>query len=280
MKIIFSEKCLEYSQPGHPESPERVRSTVEHLKQYYEVVRPTPVDEEDILLVHSQGLIDRVLTGSFYDGDSPAYPNLAIYAKLSAGSAVLSSEMALEGIASMSLMRPPGHHAGKDFLGGFCYFNNVAIAAAKALKRVDRVAIIDFDCHHGNGTQDIFVGDERVLYVSLHQSPLYPGTGHRSQLNCRNFPVEAFTDGDAYMTIFAEALAEVAGFSPDLVAVSAGFDTFKEDPITSLGLEIETFEEIGKRIRWLDVPTFSVLEGGYSTGMPQCVHAYLKGLES
>ncbi|MEW6413204.1 MAG: histone deacetylase [Candidatus Zixiibacteriota bacterium] len=280
MKIIFSKRCLEYSQPGHPESPERVRSTFEHLKDHYEVVEPTPADVADLLLVHTRDLIDRVSAGNFYDGDSPAYPHLAFYARLSAGAALMALKLALEGTASISLMRPPGHHAGKNFLGGFCYFNNVAIAAAKALDKVRRVAIIDFDCHHGNGTQDIFMGSDRVLYVSLHQSPLYPGTGYRSELNCRNFPVDAFTSGDDYMKIFSIALDEVREFSPELVAVSAGFDTFKEDPITNLGLDIETFERIGEAISSLGVPTFSLLEGGYSSGMPYCVQAYLNGLES
>jgi len=165
-------------------------------------------------------------------------------------------------------------------MGGFCYFNNIAVAAARALDKVSKVAIIDFDCHHGNGTQDIFMGHEKVLYVSLHQSPLYPGTGTRTELNCLNYPVSAGTEEAAYLETLSDALGEVDHFSPDLIAVSAGFDTFREDPITNLDLDIPTFEKIGNEIKALGKPVFSVLEGGYSAKMPQCVQSYLRGLGS
>jgi acetoin utilization deacetylase AcuC-like enzyme len=103
---------------------------------------------------------------------------------LAAGAALGAQEIALSGENVFSLMRPPGHHAGRDSLGGFCYFNNIAIAIAKALIKIKKAVILDLDCHHGNGTQDIFLGDNRVLYISLHQSPLYPGTGLKSAKNC------------------------------------------------------------------------------------------------
>ena len=279
MKIIFADSCLEYGQSGHPETPERVRSVYEALKDEYEIIAPEPATEDDVLLVHSKELLDRVKSGSFYDGDSPVYPNLYSHVMLAVGGALAAAEYAINGIPSFSIMRPPGHHAGTGFLGGFCYFNNIAIAAARALDKVNKVAIIDFDCHHGNGTQDIFMEHERVLYVSLHQSPLYPGTGTRTELNCLNYPVLAGTDEAAYLDTFSEALGEVNYFNPDLVAVSAGFDTFREDPITHLNLDIGTFEKIGRLIEALDKPVFSVLEGGYSAKMPQCAQSYLKGLK-
>lgn len=278
MKIIYSEKCLEYSQAGHPESPRRVSATYEFLKSKYEFVEPKPADERDLLAVHTESLVGQVRSGDFWDGDSPAYPGLYEYAILSAGAAVLAADYAMKGMPSFSLMRPPGHHAGKAFLGGFCYFNNVAIAAVKSLQQVEKVAIIDFDCHHGNGTEDIFLGHDRVLYVSLHQSPLYPGTGFRSELNCRNFPVAAGTGEEAYLATFNDALAEIREFDPGLIGVSAGFDTFKEDPLTGLGLEVGSYEKIGRLIASLDRPVFSVLEGGYSEKLPECIDSYLKGV--
>jgi len=278
MKIVFSNKCLEYSQAGHPESPERIRASYAYLKDKFEFVPPGEIEEGDILLVHSRSLLDSVKTGRIYDGDSPSYPNIFSYAKLSAGAAVTASEIALKGDLSLSLLRPPGHHAGRDFLGGFCYFNNVAIAVAKALQKVSKAAIIDFDCHHGNGTQDIFLGKQNVLYVSLHQSPLYPGTGLTSEGNCLNFPLPAGTDEPAYMTAFSKAIEAIYRFAPDLVAVSAGFDTYKGDPLAGLRLEISTYEKIGKAIRDLDVPVFAVLEGGYSDDLPECIYHFLKGL--
>ena len=280
MKIIFSERCLHYSQAGHPESPERVRASYEYLKNKYELVPPTDIEELDILRVHSQTLLDSVKTGRFYDGDSPNYPNIFSYAKLSAGAAVKASDIALNSEKAISLLRPPGHHAGRDSLGGFCYFNNVAIAVAKALMQVGKMAIIDFDCHHGNGTQDIFLGKPNVLYVSLHQSPLYPGTGLTSEGNCLNFPVPAGTNEANYMTTFSTAIDEVSKFDPDLIAVSAGFDTYKGDPLTGLSLEISTYEKIGKAISAMGKPVFAVLEGGYSKDLPECIHSFLIGLDS
>ncbi len=279
MKIVFSQKCLEYSQAGHPESPERVRASYAYLKDKFEFVHPDEINEADILLVHSQSLLDSVKTGSFYDADSPSYSDIFFYAKLSAGAAMKASEIALKGDLSLSLMRPPGHHVGRDFLGGFCYFNNVAIAVAKALQQVGKVAIIDFDCHHGNGTQDIFLGKPNVLYVSLHQSPLYPGTGLTSEENCLNFPIPSGTDELGYMATFSKAIDKVKKFDPDLVAVSAGFDTYKGDPLTGLHLEILTYEKIGTAIRQLEKPVFAVLEGGYSNDLPECIRQFLSGLD-
>lgn len=280
MKIIFAEKCLEYSQPGHPESPERVRPVYERLRKEFELIEPEPITDDDVLAVHSPKLLAQVKTEDFYDGDSPAYPGIYSYAMLSAGGAVTAAELALKGTPAFSLLRPPGHHAGKNFLGGFCYLNNIAIAAARALKSVKKVAIIDFDCHHGNGTQDIFLGHKQVVYVSLHQSPLYPGTGFRSEQNCLNYPVMGGTGEAEYLAVLSEAVGRVAEFAPDLIAVSAGFDTFKEDPITGLRLEVESYKEIGREIKSLEVPVFSILEGGYSGRMAECVHSYLKGLMS
>ncbi len=278
MKIVFSNKCLEYSQAGHPESPERVRASYAYLKDKFEFVLPGEIEEADILLVHSQSLLDSVKIGRFYDADSPSYPDIFAYARLSASAAVTASEITLKGDLSLSLLRPPGHHVGRDFLGGFCYFNNVAIAVAKAMQRVGKVAIIDFDCHHGNGTQDIFLGKQNVLYVSLHQSPLYPGTGLTSEGNCLNFPLPAGTDELGYMTIFMTAMEAVYRFAPDLIAVSAGFDTYKGDPLTGLHLEKSTYGKIGKAIREMGKPTFAVLEGGYSADLPECICHFLKGL--
>jgi acetoin utilization deacetylase AcuC-like enzyme len=280
MKILYSDTCLEYSQPGHPESPDRVRSAYAFLEHKHDFLTPEAASDDDVLLVHTEQLLNQIRTGNFYDGDSPAYPNLYRHALLSAGGAIAAANLALEGSLSLSLMRPPGHHAGRSFLGGFCYFNNIAIAVAGILDRVEKVAIIDFDCHHGNGTQDIFLGHDSVLYVSLHQSPLYPGTGIQSELNCRNYPVMAGTDETGYMAVFSEAMGEVAEFKPDVIAISAGFDTYKEDPITRVALEIDSYQKIGRSIKSLGLPTFSVLEGGYSGKMPQCIESYLKGLDS
>jgi len=280
MKIFFSIRCLKYFQIGHPESPERVQSTYLFLKDKgYEFTEPGQCSDEDILLAHSGNLLDEVKSGGFYDLDTPALPGIYEYARLSAGSAIMAAEACLDGERAFSLMRPPGHHATRDTLGGFCYFNNIAIACLKVKGRVGRIAIVDFDCHHGNGTEDIFLGREGFLYVSLHQSPLYPGTGLSSRENCLNYPLSPETTAEDYLRVFEGAMGEVERFNPDLVAVSAGFDSYRLDPLTHLSLEKETYREIGRMLSAMERPIFAVLEGGYSRDLPECVYQFLVGLE-
>ncbi|MEM1555965.1 MAG: histone deacetylase [Candidatus Bathyarchaeia archaeon] len=287
MYIVFSEKCLEYWSPGHPESPERVYRTYKILAEKgYKFVQPEPCSEEDLLLGHSKRYVESIKNGAFFDPDTPALPGIYEYARLAVGAAIKSMEIALGGDLAFSLMRPPGHHAGVDGRAlnaptlGFCYFNNIAIACKKALQRVGKVAIIDIDCHHGNGTQEIFLGERRVLFVSLHRfGGVYPGTGFKSVENCLNYPlIYAFGDNE-YLKVLGEAMKEVEKFDPDLVAISAGFDTYKYDPVCSLGLSMEAYEKIGQIIARLNRKTFAVLEGGYGRDMPQCVLNFLKGLE-
>jgi len=271
---------LAYKEWNHPESPERVKLTVEVLgRNDYKFLEPEPAKEEDLLLVHSKNLIDQVKNEKFSDLDTPILRNIFQYALLSVGGSIKAMEETLNGMISFSLMRPPGHHAGRDFLGGFCYFNNIAVVVAKGLKIVDRIAILDIDCHHGNGTEDIFRGHQNVLYVSLHESPLYPGTGLESYLNCRNFPLPPKTGEDKYLETLRVALREIKKFQPDLLAISAGFDTYKKDPLTYFGLEIESYKKIGQLIAKLKIPFFAVLEGGYSSDLSQCVLEFLRGLK-
>ena len=272
MKIIFDERCLEFNEPGHPESPERVRRAAEYLRERFDFVEPEPAREEDLLLVHTPGLIESVKNLTFYDWDCPRYPNIYEYALLAAGGAILAGE-----VGGFSLMRPPGHHVGRDFLGGFCYFNNIAIAVKRSGKRT---LILDIDAHHGNGTQDIFLGDPQVVYVSLHRSPLYPGTGLSSVQNCFNFPLPARCGDQVYLETLDRALDRaLQDFQPEQVAISAGFDGYERDPLASLGLSIETYREIGARIAKLGLPVFAVLEGGYvPEALGPLIEALIRGL--
>ncbi|MBM3860292.1 MAG: histone deacetylase family protein [Verrucomicrobia bacterium] len=278
MHLVYSPRCLEYAAPGHPESPDRLRWILAALpKDQHTWLTPEPCAEEDILRVHTAEMLNRVRTGAFYDGDTPSFPNIYELARLSAGAAILASEQAIAGRKAFALVRPPGHHATRDRVMGFCYFNNIAIAVARLTQRT---AILDFDCHHGNGTEDIFYRDKRVLYVSLHQFPCYPGTGAFSQANCRNYPLPPGTEPSAYLAALDKSLDEIRAFKPELLALSAGFDSYKGDPITSMGLEIETFGEIGRRIAALKVPAFATLEGGYAPELGKCVAAFVDGWES
>lgn len=281
IKIIYSARCLEYSEPGHPESPDRVRNSYQYLKKLgYKFIKPEPAREADILLVHNQDLVNQVKQGSFYDPDTPNIPEIFSYALLSAGAAITTATLTLSGDNTFSLMRPPGHHATRDQLGGFCYFNNMAIAVKKIINKVKRIAIVDIDCHHGQGTQDIFQGDDNVLYVSLHQRGIYPGTGLASSNNGLNYPLDANTGPKEYLTVLSEAMEQIKKFKPNLLAISVGFDTYKKDSLTGLALEIETYEKIGQILAQFKLPLFAVLEGGYSQDMPQCIHNFLKGLET
>lgn len=279
MKIVFSKKCLGYDSPGHPESSERVQRTYELLTRSkdFKFVAPEPCSRQDLLLVHSPSLVNTIKHGKFFNPETPALPNIYEYARLSAGGAILAMNLSLKEGKAFSLMRPPGHHAGKAKFEGFCYFNNIAIAAAKALEKAGKVAIIDVDAHHGNGSQDIFLGKKNVIYVSLHQfGNFYPGTGKHHEKNCYNFPLESGTDESLYLQKLEVALEIIERFKPDLVAVSAGFDTFEEDPLAGLKLEIETYSKMAKMIADLKKPSFAVLEGGYSEKLPDCVYSFLK----
>jgi acetoin utilization deacetylase AcuC-like enzyme len=291
MVIVYSPRCLDYAAAGHPENPDRVRSAVAQLhKEFHTWVTPAPCADEDILRVHTLELLNAVRTGEFADADTPVFPEIFEIAKLSAGGAMLAAEHALAGRPALSLMRPPGHHAERDRVMGFCYLNNIAIAVARTLEsspKVRRVAILDFDCHHGNGTEDIFRGDERVLFASLHQSPCYPGTGLVSERNCLNYPLPPGTGPERFLATLDEALGRIRAFQPDALAVSAGFDAHQNDPITHMGLEVETFHQIGRRIADLTqpapkapaLPCFAVLEGGYSREVAKCVEAFVSGWE-
>jgi acetoin utilization deacetylase AcuC-like enzyme len=172
---------------------------------------------------------------------------------------------------------------------GFCYFNNIAIAVARILETgtARKVAILDFDCHHGNGTEQIFQGDQRVLFVSLHQSPCYPGTGLVSRENCLNYPLPPGTGPDEFLAALDDAFGNIRAFQPEVLAISAGFDSYKGDPITQMKLEIDTYHDIGLRIARLcreggpssRLPGFAVLEGGYSRDFARCVEAFVNGWE-
>ncbi len=281
MKIIYSPKCLEYYSPGHPESPERVKNSYEFLEEKgFEFVEPIACSEKDVLLVHSKEHLEKVKNGNFYDVDTPNLPGIFEYACLAAGAALKAAKLCSKDVTTFSLMRPPGHHAGRNSIEGFCYFNNIAIAVEKMIKekKYKRVAIVDIDCHHGNGTEEIFLGRTDILYFSLHQMGIYPGTGYESKQNCINVPLPTRTTGEIYLKYFEKSLKKVREFRPNLIAVSAGFDTYKKDPLCSLELEIETYKIISHKLAAFNLPLFALLEGGYSKDLPQCIYSFLEGL--
>ena len=285
MTIITDERCTGYSSPGHPERPARVARTLAKLREQKELAlkwaAPVEVTESIIELAHTKEHIAHVKSaGSDFDGDTPAHPNIFEHARRSVGGALHAMKLARSGEHTFSLLRPPGHHATQNHAMGFCYLNSIAIAALEALATgVKRVAVFDFDVHHGNGTEAILLDKPNAAFYSIHQHPCYPGTGTENVgKNCFNFPVAPRTPRESYRKVLTRALDELKQFKPELICVSAGFDCYARDPLAQETLEAEDFFWLGETLRKTDIPFFSVLEGGYSSDLPELIFAYLKGV--
>jgi len=284
---------------GHPERPERLRAIVDLLRARpiagTRIVAPSPVPLEAALRVHTPAHVQRVSAArgkhASFDPDTHASPPSVDAAMLAAGAAVEAVDAVLDGRAknAFALVRPPGHHAEPGRVMGFCLLNNVAIAAEHALARpgIERVLVIDWDVHHGNGTQAAFYGRRDVLFFSAHQYPFYPGTGALHEHGqgegegyTLNVPLPAgATDGD-YRRMLADLLVPAADrFRPDLVLVSAGFDAHRLDPLGGMGLTEEGFADLCAVVKSIAEAHAGgrlvlVLEGGYDLlGLAQSVHA-------
>jgi len=285
MKIIFTPKCLEYSN-AHIESPERVEKAYNILKSRgYEFIEPSPAPINDLLTVHTKEYVERIKMGRFYDPDTPAYEGIFDYACLAVGGAMLAAKE-----NGFSLMRPPGHHAGRNGIAlnaptlGFCYFNNIAIAV-KGLRV--RTLILDIDCHAPNGTTEIFYESDQVLLLSLHQWPAYPGSGWYTEIGSGkgrgykiNIPLYPNTGDDIYIRTLEEFLPPlVEQFRPKMIAISAGFDAHKSETLTQMNLSANSFYKIGLLLGGITKDIMLVLEGGYSATLPKLVYTLLEGLE-
>jgi acetoin utilization deacetylase AcuC-like enzyme len=263
---------------GHPENGRRIEVLLEALGGWVEA---EPAAAADIERCHTREYIEQirsVATTTYLDADTICTPTSFEAALLAAGAAI---EAVRRG--GFSLGRPPGHHALPDQAMGFCLFDNIAIAArwAQAELGIERVAIVDWDVHHGNGTQAIFAGDDSVLFVSLHQWPLYPGSGGPDEQaqTTLNVPLPAGCGDAQYMRAFDEIVEpEVRSFDPELVLVSAGFDAHIADPMGEMQVTAEGFRELSARCAALAPRTAAVLEGGYNLEtLPALVEAALEG---
>ena len=243
---------------------------------------PGPAIDEELLRAHPQEHLARIASpAGAFDADTPAYQKIDFYARQSTGAALEAARAALRGERTFSLMRPPGHHATKDRAMGFCYFGNVAVAALDALKNgAERVAIWDFDAHHGNGTEDIVAHNVQIHFASIHQFPAYPGTGAESFANIDNYPIAPGTPRKDHVAIAKRALDKLSKFNPDLLLVSAGFDAYAGDPLVEMTLQLEDFITFGEWLHQIDIPTAAILEGGYSSDLPELIDVFLTAWNS
>ncbi|MBA3543102.1 MAG: histone deacetylase [Chthoniobacterales bacterium] len=283
--IVFHDpRCADYHAAGHPERPSRVTTSTEHLRAAHadwEWHQPEEAAEEPLLRAHSAAYIARVRTAQHdFDADTPAYPDIFAHAARASGAACAVAQASLGGNRAFSLMRPPGHHATGGQAMGFCFFNHIAVAALDALERgAARVAIWDFDAHHGNGTEAIVAGNPRIAFASVHQFPGYPGTGTRSLGTIHNFPVPPACPREQHCAVVERALQVLLQFQPDLLLVSAGFDAYAGDPITQMSLEPADFALFGRWLRESGVRAGAILEGGYSDELPRLMEAFLTSWE-
>jgi acetoin utilization deacetylase AcuC-like enzyme len=267
---------------SHPERPERLAGVLEAFPDFVEA-RPATLSELE--LVHDADYIERVRIASergepiLLDPDTICTASSFEVARLAAGAAIQAVEQ-----SGFALVRPPGHHALRNRSMGFCLFNNIAVAARFAQRELgmDRLAILDWDVHHGNGTQDEFWDDEGVLFISIHQWPFYPGSGGPGEGNATtlNVPLAAGAGDDEYLEhMEAVVVPAIRAFEPELLLVSAGFDAAASDPIGGMSLSEEGFRELGRHASGLAESLALVLEGGYDVeSLPLLVGASLEGL--
>lgn len=285
MRVYTHPACLLHDTgPGHAERPERLRAVTDALRDAFPKLdwREAPrATRGQLLRAHAPELLDLILETHprervMLDPDTVLSPDSDEAALRAAGAAVAAVDAALVGPSPrvFCAVRPPGHHATHDTAMGFCLFNNVAVAALHALDAhgLERVAIVDFDVHHGNGTQAIFEHDRRVLFASSHQWPLYPGTGARNETgegNIVNAPLPPDADGTPFRAAWSDALLPaIDAFKPQLLLVSAGFDAHRRDPLAQLRLEAGDYVWITRELvrlaqRHCGGRIVSTLEGGY-----------------
>ena len=284
MVIVHDPRCADYGSSMRPEQPARITRSAAHLRSAHPDwiwrVPSAVVPDEILLLAHTPAYLKRLSQHRDFDADTPYLPDIANHARRAVGAALAATELALSGERAFTLMRPPGHHATSTQAMGFCYLNPIAIAALSARTRgTTRVAIWDFDAHHGNGTEAILHGREGLLFSSVHQYPGYPGTGTTSFDNCLNWTVAPRTPRAKHMAALRESLDAVIAFRPNLILVSAGFDAYVQDPLTAMMLEAGDFATLGQWLRATGLPAAAILEGGYSDDLPLLIDAFLTAWE-
>jgi len=273
--------------PGHPECPERIPSIINGLKRIQSknlIWKDVgSFDEKYIKLTHSEKYLEKINQSfpkeglDFLDGDTIVSKGSkkAAYDAVSSIINAIDAVMNKEFNNAFCVVRPPGHHAEKEQAMGFCIFNNVAVGATYLIEKykLNKVAIIDFDVHHGNGTQDIFYNEKKVLYISSHQFPFYPGTGSEDETgkydNILNIPLKAETSSKEFFDSYKKVYDKLNEFKPEFILLSAGFDAHKNDPLANINLESKDYYTLTKEIMKIakqicENKIVSILEGGYN----------------
>jgi len=287
--------------PGHPERVDRVKVVNEELKKFDKKIKwfePKLFDHTIIEKVHNKNYLEKISISfpksgiQFLDGDTIVSPGSKEAALDAVGSIILGIDQVVnkEFKNTFCSVRPPGHHAESDKAMGFCIYNNVAVGAAYLLHHYQykKVAIIDYDVHHGNGTQEIFYNNPNVLYISTHQYPFYPGTGSVNEKgasnNILNIPLDPGTSSDIYFNSFENVLKKLKSFNPEFILLSSGFDAHQKDPLAQVNLKSKDFYEITKRIMNVadnicDSRIVSILEGGYDlNALKESAYEHVKAL--
>ena len=286
---------------GHPERADRVSVIVDNLKKFKKQLiwkKPTKFDRKFLNITHNNKYVDMIESSfpqkgfSYLDGDTIISPG----SKEATFDAVGSIIAAIDGVENnefkngMAVVRPPGHHAEKEKAMGFCIYNNVAVGANYLINKYKykKVAILDFDVHHFNGTQDIFYNNEKVLGISTHQYPYYPGSGSDKERgkfnNIQNIPLPAGTNSEEYLNALEFGLKKLREFKPEFILISAGFDSHKDDPLAQFELTSKDFYEITRRILEIAKNTcngkvVSTLEGGYDlNALKESTEHHIKAL--
>ena len=301
--IITTDTYLDHNTgQGHPERADRVSAVIESLKKFKNKnliwKKPSTFDRKLLEITHDNNYVNQVEKSFpekglvFLDGDTIVSPG----SKQATLDAVGSIIAAIDGVQSKEFqnafcaVRPPGHHAEKNKAMGFCIYNNVAVGAQYLLDKykLNKVAIVDFDVHHGNGTQDIFYDNEKVLYISTHQYPFYPGTGGDDEKgkynNIFNIPLPAGTTSEEYLSAYEFVLKKLKEFKPEFILFSAGFDAHENDPLAQFQLKSKDFYELTKRTLSLaksccNGKVVSILEGGYDlNALKESVDYHVKSL--